>query len=214
VPSADIAEVFERGLDAVIEKLEKQKFAKTARSRPSRGSESERYIPAEVRRTVWERDHGRCTFVSEHGKRCEALKRLEFDHIDPVARGGQATVDSIRLRCRAHNQYTAECTFGARFMEKKREAARCRAAEAKTEASARAKARAEAQAEARARDEDEGDVIPWLRALGYSLERARHGRELCAHIPDAPLEERVKAALCGLAPTGVRRALRASMSTA
>src|ERR1043166_9910965 len=89
-------------------------------------------------------------------------------------------------------------------MEKKREAARARAAEARAEASARAKAKAEAQAAARARDAAEGDVIPWLRALGYSLERARHGRELCAHIPDARLEERMKVALRGLAPHHVR----------
>src|SRR5260221_5025578 len=212
VPSGDIAEVFERGLDAVIEKLEKQKFAKAARSRPSRGAENERYVPAEVRRTVWERDHGGCTFVSEHGRRCEALKRLELDHIDPVARGGQTTVNGVRLRCRAHNQYTAECTFGARFMETKREAARCRAVTAKAKAKARAKAKAETQAQAKARDAaadaDERDVFPWLRALGYSVERARHGRELCAHIPDASLEERVKTARRGLSPTGVGRVLQ------
>ena len=40
-----------------------------------------------------------------------------------VARGGAATVSTIRLRCRAHNQYAAECTFGAEFMSRKREAA-------------------------------------------------------------------------------------------
>jgi hypothetical protein len=190
-----------------VELLEKKKFAKCRRPRPQRGSAKGRHIPAEVKREVRERDGRQCTFVSEHGKRCEARRGLEFDHIETVARGGAATASNIRLRCRAHNQYAAECTFGAGFMEKKREAARCRAAEAKAEASARAKAKAESQAEARARDADEHDVIPWLRALGYSLERARHGRELCAHIPDAPLEERVKAALRGLAPAGVRRPL-------
>jgi 5-methylcytosine-specific restriction endonuclease McrA len=130
VPSGDLPEVLERGLDALIENLEKQKFAKSARSRPSRGSDDPRYVPAEVRRTVWERDSGQCTFVSEHGKRCEARGGLEFDHIETVARGGVATLSNIRLRCRAHNQYTAECTFGAGFMERKREAARSRAAEA------------------------------------------------------------------------------------
>jgi hypothetical protein len=40
-----------------------------------------------------------------------------------VARGGTASVDGIRLRCRAHNQFTAECTFGAGFMREKRERA-------------------------------------------------------------------------------------------
>jgi hypothetical protein len=41
--------------------------------------------------------------VSSTGHRCEARTMLEFDHIDPVARGGQATVEGMRLRCRTHN---------------------------------------------------------------------------------------------------------------
>jgi hypothetical protein len=53
-----------------------------------------------------------------------------------VARGGQATVDNLRLRCRSHNQYDAECTFGAGFMERKREEAR-EAAAAKRRQAAR-----------------------------------------------------------------------------
>ncbi|HEY6194990.1 MAG TPA: hypothetical protein VI504_08115 [Candidatus Eisenbacteria bacterium] len=207
VPSGDLATVLKNAALAYVELLERKKFAKCRQPRPQRVAAKGRHIPAEVKRTVRERDGGQCTFVSEHGKRCEARRGLEFDHIEAVARGGAATASNVRLRCRAHNQYTAERTFGAGFMERKREAARCRAAEAKAEADARAKAKAAAQAEVRARDADESDVIPWLRALGYSLERARHGRELCAHIPDASLEERVKTALRGLAPIGARRAL-------
>jgi hypothetical protein len=49
---------------------------------------------------------------------------LEFDHVQEVARGGQATVDGLRLRCRTHNQFTAERTFGAEFMARKRAEAR------------------------------------------------------------------------------------------
>ena len=48
---------------------------------------------------------------------------LEFDHIEAFARGGEATTANIRLRCRAHNQYEAERTFGAGFMEAKRRGA-------------------------------------------------------------------------------------------
>jgi len=119
--------VLERALDALVEKLERRKFAKAARSRPGKASKNPRHIPADVRRAVWERDEGQCTFVSDKGKRCEARTRLEFDHIDPVARGGRSSKDGLRLRCRAHNQYEAECTFGAGFMREKRESARCRA---------------------------------------------------------------------------------------
>ena len=123
VPSGDLAQIFERALDALIPQLEQRKFAGTAKPRTSRRSTSGRHIPARVRRAVWKRDGGQCTFVSETGHRCEARKPLEFDHIHEVARGGEATVAGIRLRCRAHNQYQAECTFGSEFMRHKRIAA-------------------------------------------------------------------------------------------
>jgi hypothetical protein len=48
---------------------------------------------------------------------------LEYDHVEPVARGGEATTGNIRPRCRAHNQFGAERTFGTAFMRHKREEA-------------------------------------------------------------------------------------------
>jgi len=65
--------------------------------------------------------------VSESGKRCDERGFLEYDHEIPVARGGKATVENIRLRCRAHNQFEAERAFGAEFMDDKRAEARSRA---------------------------------------------------------------------------------------
>src|SRR6266487_4760462 len=125
LPSGDLAQVLDRALDALIQQLERRKFAATPRPRRSqRPSTNPRHIPAHVKRQVWERDGGQCTFVSEAGRRCPARKLLEFDHIEEVARGGRATVAGIRLRCRAHNQYAAECAFGAGFMRQKREEAR------------------------------------------------------------------------------------------
>jgi hypothetical protein len=73
---------------------------------------------------VQERDGGRCAFVSEAGKRCAETRFLQFDHIDPVARGGEATGENLRLVCSAHNRYAAERVFGAEFMSRKREEAR------------------------------------------------------------------------------------------
>ena len=120
VASGDVARVLERGLDALIQKLEKQKLAATSKPRSKqRPTKSRRHIPARVRRAVWERDGGQCTFVGESGRRCASRTRLELDHVDEVALGGKATVEGIRLRCRAHNQYTAECTFGKEFMRHK-----------------------------------------------------------------------------------------------
>ena len=130
LPSGDAAAVIERALDTLIETLEKAKFAATDRPRAAaKGSSANpRHIPAHVKRAVWERDGCQCTFVSESGQRCPARKFLEFDHIDEVARGGVATVDRMRLRCRAHNQYEAERTFGVAFMQQKREEAQRAAA--------------------------------------------------------------------------------------
>jgi 5-methylcytosine-specific restriction endonuclease McrA len=130
VPSGDVAQVLERAFDALIEKLEKAKHAATDRPRrASRRSVDPRHIPADVKRRVWARDRGRCTFVSDSGQRCSATESLEYDHIQEVARGGVASVGNIRLLCRAHNQYMAERTFGVEFMRARRQAARSRVEE-------------------------------------------------------------------------------------
>jgi 5-methylcytosine-specific restriction endonuclease McrA len=123
--SNDLQRLFDDALDARIREVEKQKLVATSQARASRGSfgKNPRHIPARVRRAVWKRDGARCTFVSQDGRRCEATKGLQFDHVLEVARGGEASVDDIRLRCWAHNQYTAECTFGSEFMRHKRIAA-------------------------------------------------------------------------------------------
>jgi 5-methylcytosine-specific restriction endonuclease McrA len=132
VPSSDVAQVLNRALTSLVQELEKHKLgagsksrpAARRRSRPATGKSEARYIPTAVRRTVWERDQGRCTFVSRNGKRCDACTRLEFDHVTPVARGGLSTASNLRLSCRAHNQHAAEGVYGSAFMRGKRERAR------------------------------------------------------------------------------------------
>ncbi|HET9325315.1 MAG TPA: hypothetical protein VFQ05_00925 [Candidatus Eisenbacteria bacterium] len=120
VKSADIAAVLERALDSLIHELQKRKFAATDRPRPTAGTNSGRHVPAPVRREVWKRDGGRCTFVGDSGRRCQERHALEFDHVQEFARGGPSTVANLRLRCRTHNQYAAEQSFGAGFMQLKR----------------------------------------------------------------------------------------------
>ena len=143
-PTGEIAPVLKSALKFWVRQLEKQKFAATTRpghSRP-RGTAT-RHIPAEVKRAVRQRDQARCTFISDSGQRCPARKFLEFDHEVPVALGGDATTENIRLRCRGHNQYEAERAFGAEFMDQKR-----------AEAKARAEARKLAKAQAASAEED------------------------------------------------------------
>ena len=75
--------------------------------------EGTRAVAARVRRAVWRRDCGRCTFIGRHG-RCTQTRYLELHHIHPYALGGPATVENLTLRCRAHNAYESGLVFGLR----------------------------------------------------------------------------------------------------
>jgi len=121
MPLASASQVIERALKELVAREEKSKFAATERPRAPRASRRARFIPAHVKRAVWKRDRGRCTFVGPDGHPCNSRQFLEYDHVRPVARGGKANVAGVRLRCRAHNQYEAERAFGADFMRRKRE---------------------------------------------------------------------------------------------
>jgi hypothetical protein len=113
IPSGDPAAVFERALDALLADLEKKKLSATNRPRAPRATAREtRHIPAAVRREVWQRDGARCAFVGAAG-RCTERGFLELHHVVPFAGGGAATVANIELRCRAHNAYEAEQSFGS-----------------------------------------------------------------------------------------------------
>jgi 5-methylcytosine-specific restriction endonuclease McrA len=67
-----------------------------------------RRIPARVRDEVILRDGQRCTYVSPDGKRCDSTRLLQIDHIVPVARGGTARLDNLRVLCAYHNRLEAE----------------------------------------------------------------------------------------------------------
>jgi hypothetical protein len=181
---------------ALIEKLERVRFGACARPRKSglRARPGSRHIANDVRRAVWKRDGGQCTYTSESGRRCEARRDLQFDHEMEFARGGEATVDNLRLRCPGHNQHAAEQTYGAGFMKQKREAAAAARAAAKA-AKERAKAEKAKAAEASRLQPHQLEVIPWLRELGWREAECRIAVERCRDMADAPLEERVKGAL-------------------
>lgn len=190
IPDGDLAKVLERAIEQLVRTLEQKSITAPARKRSSRPSSDPRHIPAHIRREVWQRDGGRCTFTSEVGQRCPAESRLEFDHVRPVARGGASTTDNLRLRCRAHNQFDAEQMFGAGFMQAKRKEA--------------ATSRAPGVANKLAPEQEE--VMPFLRKLGFRPAEARYGAEACAHLTQQSLEVRVRHAISTLAPPRARRA--------
>ena len=67
---------------------------------------SGRAISAGVRRRVWQRDGGRCSYADpQTGRRCNSTHLIEIDHIVPHALGGGADPGNLRLRCGAHHRH-------------------------------------------------------------------------------------------------------------
>ena len=234
IPSGDVAAVFDRALRALVTELEKTRFVATSRPRAKRGTASSdpRRVPSYVKHAVWERDGGQCGFVSEAGARCPERSRLEFDHILEVARGGEATVEGMRLRCRAHNQYEAERTFGAGFMERKREEAQRAATDRRATAARMAEQRPAAAVECTpttgslmqanttaaspmitADNETDLDLLNCLKGLGVRPDQVRLAVEHSRSNPGTSIEERLHASLKFLGSRGRTYALRqAAMS--
>ena len=122
VPDGDLGTIIETAVTEKLERLEAQRFGKTKTPRKTveqtDTSASSRHVPAAIRRAVHSRDQGRCTFVDAEGHRCEARERLEFHHHDvPFGRGGDHSLDNIRLMCRTHNGLMAEREYGKEKME-------------------------------------------------------------------------------------------------
>ena len=126
IPSGDLDAVLGRALDALLRDLRRDKFGETAAPRapaapPKEGS---RHIPSAVKRAVAERDGHQCSFVDEDGQRCQERARLEYDHVEPFARGGASDTSGVRILCRSHNADAAVKAFGEDFLRRKIAAAR------------------------------------------------------------------------------------------
>jgi hypothetical protein len=121
----DVGPILELALDVLIERVEKDRFAigrkprkKAAPAGAARAAS--RHIPDAIKRAVYARDGGRCTFKDESGRRCDATDALQYDHMDGFARVPVHSVDRIRLLCRPHNQHAAEKIYGRAAMERAR----------------------------------------------------------------------------------------------
>ncbi len=135
-PSGELEVVFDRAMDALLEKLEKERLAKTAArrrryvrrnrvaSRQRCGARSSRAM-ANNARTSTRRALG-----------CGCTSLLELDHKVPRARGGADDASNLRVACRAHNQMAAELAFGKGYV-----ASRIEGAKAARRDAARAQAR-------------------------------------------------------------------------
>jgi len=129
IPNGDIAEIFERALDGLLKDAKKKRFGLTDRPRsrePAAASAgpAKRYIANGIKRAVYDRDGGRCTFMDADGNRCQEISLIEFHHLDAFARGGAHTIENITLRCAPHNRFAAEQELGREVVAAKIEQAR------------------------------------------------------------------------------------------
>ncbi len=126
MPDADLAGIIEAAVTEKLERLEARRFAKTKTPRKSLAetdtTPSTRYLPAALRRAVYERDGGRCRYVDPKGRRCTARRRLEFHHRQPYGLRGDHSLENVELQCKVHNTFLAERDYGKAKMARYRRA--------------------------------------------------------------------------------------------
>ncbi len=133
-PGKSLGELHLQAMKLLVAALEKQKFAITERPRKKASAspgqagsrapaprQRGRHIPAEVRRAVFARDGGRCSYVDERGERCRETHDLELHHRQPFGKHGAHTVENVTLHCSAHNALAAELDFGREHMAERRD---------------------------------------------------------------------------------------------
>jgi 5-methylcytosine-specific restriction endonuclease McrA len=238
VPSGDLALIYARAMKHYLAHLEKQRLGAKPASAKAAPRAGGRGIPRALSRFVWERDGGRCAFVSADRHRCESTHRLEIDHIQPVALGGETKPENLRLLCRVHNQYEAERVLGKEHVQNRRELegrARARTKAATAAAASRSRARAGATPEARnvrtparkaarkaheaqearaAQHPHHDDILAALLGLGFTKPEASRGGKLADTMLEASLETCVRQALTELTRPVVARGERRARCTA
>jgi hypothetical protein len=129
VPDGDLAKIIDAAVTEKLERLEAKRFAKVKKPRKSLAETDttprSRGIPAAVRRTVYQRDGGRCTYRDPHGRRCAKRHDLEFHHYGtPFGKQGDHSPQNIRLMCKSHNALRAEEEYGKEVMARLRRMAK------------------------------------------------------------------------------------------
>lgn len=87
-------DIFSRMFEIVLTYLENKRFSTNSKLLPS--ASQNRYIPAGLRKHVYERD--------KVCQKCGSSWDLEIDHIIAVALGGKTELSNLRLLCRNCNQ--------------------------------------------------------------------------------------------------------------
>jgi hypothetical protein len=72
---------------------------------PPNSIPSSRYISKSLKHQVWQRDGGKC-------QQCGSKQNLNYDHVHPVALGGESILDNLRILCWSCNQRASIKHFG------------------------------------------------------------------------------------------------------
>jgi hypothetical protein len=132
-PGASRDQIIEAGLDLILERTAKRRgLVKNPRKKapasaapsapetatPAPAKDPGRYVPADVRRAIWERDQGKCQWPIEGGGICGATCRAELDHASkPFAKGGRILKpEEGRVLCGFHQDVSARREFGDDLM--------------------------------------------------------------------------------------------------
>lgn len=112
-PNRSYASLFDWLSDLGIKSADPLSAKMIAAPEPTAGKPHSRYIPVWLRKAVWSRDMGKCSFVDiQSGRVCGSTRFLEIDHVKPFGIGGKTELDNLRLYCRTHNQHAAALTYG------------------------------------------------------------------------------------------------------
>jgi hypothetical protein len=122
LPSGDLAQLFERALDELIERELKRRVGTGKPRRVVKPGPDSRHVSLAIARQIWERDGSQCAFVDSAGRRCQERRFLTLEHRQPFSLGGPPTVENLCLLCAAHNAHTARRVFGEAFIASRLEA--------------------------------------------------------------------------------------------
>jgi Asp-tRNA(Asn)/Glu-tRNA(Gln) amidotransferase B subunit len=86
------------GLLMEMARITKAAWLPQVQRRSSGARVDRRYVPAQIKASVWKRDQGRC-------KNCGGRHALQYDHIMPFGAGGKTKLENLQLLCRNCNQW-------------------------------------------------------------------------------------------------------------
>ncbi len=76
------------------------------------GAAASRHIPNHIRKEIWQRDQGKCTYTNPlTNKTCDSTHLIQLEHILPFAKGGAHTLQNLTLHCANHNQFNMREKF-------------------------------------------------------------------------------------------------------